>query len=133
MTRLFKSAAGMGLPSSRYARLGQAHTGDLQKRRYTNQQIAAEDYAHRRTLSRANRGHHDWRNANTAPALALGFLLPNGCLQQIAANRFSTPQDFIAILLQGFVRSFRFNQRSITMTAARVWQWILPARSRQPS
>jgi len=36
MTRLFKLAAGMGLPSSRYARLGQAHTGDLQKRRYTN-------------------------------------------------------------------------------------------------
>jgi hypothetical protein len=35
MTRLFKSAAGMGLPSSRYARLGQAPTGDLQKRRYT--------------------------------------------------------------------------------------------------
>jgi hypothetical protein len=30
--------------------------------------------------------------------------LPNGCLQQIAANRFSTPQDVIAILLQGFVR-----------------------------
>ena len=36
MTRLFKSAAGMGLPSSRYARLGLAHTGHLQKRRYTN-------------------------------------------------------------------------------------------------
>ena len=36
MTRLFKLAAGMGLPSSRYARLGQAHTGDLQKRRYAN-------------------------------------------------------------------------------------------------
>ena len=36
MTRLFKSAAGMGLPSSRCARLWQAHTGDLQKRRYTN-------------------------------------------------------------------------------------------------
>jgi hypothetical protein len=33
-----------------------------------------------------------------------GILLPNGCLQQIAANRFSTPQDVIAILLQGFVR-----------------------------
>jgi hypothetical protein len=31
-------------------------------------------------------------------------LPPNGCLQQIAANRFSTPQDVIAILLQGFVR-----------------------------
>jgi len=29
---------------------------------------------------------------------------PNGRLQQIAANRFSTPQDVIAILLQGFVR-----------------------------
>jgi hypothetical protein len=28
----------------------------------------------------------------------------NGCLQQIAANRFSIPQDVIAILLQGFVR-----------------------------
>jgi len=28
----------------------------------------------------------------------------NGCPQQIAANRFSTPQDVIAILLQGFVR-----------------------------
>jgi len=37
MTRLFKLAAGMGLPSSRYARLEQAHTGDLQKRRYTNE------------------------------------------------------------------------------------------------
>ena len=36
MIRLFKSAAGMGLTSARYARLGQAHTGDLQKRRYTN-------------------------------------------------------------------------------------------------
>jgi hypothetical protein len=29
--------------------------------------------------------------------------LANGCLQQIAANRFSIPQDVIAILLQGFV------------------------------
>ncbi len=28
----------------------------------------------------------------------------NGCLQQIAANRLSIPQDVIAILLQGFVR-----------------------------
>jgi hypothetical protein len=41
--------------------------------------------------------------------LRCGFMLryvrtPNGCLQQIAANRFSTPQDVIAILLQGFVR-----------------------------
>ena len=36
MTRLFKPAAGMGQPSSRYARLELAHTGDLQKRRYTN-------------------------------------------------------------------------------------------------
>jgi hypothetical protein len=39
MTRLFKLAAGMGLPSSRYARLEQAHTGDLQKRRYTNRRM----------------------------------------------------------------------------------------------
>jgi hypothetical protein len=36
MTRLFELAAGMGLPYSRYARLEQAHTGDLQTRRYTN-------------------------------------------------------------------------------------------------
>jgi hypothetical protein len=42
------------------------------------------------------------RRGNTA--LALGFPSPNGCLQQIAANRFSIPQDGIAILLQGFVR-----------------------------
>jgi hypothetical protein len=28
----------------------------------------------------------------------------NGRLQQIAAKRFSTPQDVIAVLLQGFVR-----------------------------
>jgi hypothetical protein len=46
----------------------------------------------------------DHQRLTTALALALGFLLPNGCLQQIAANRFSTPQDVIAILLQGFVR-----------------------------
>ena len=32
----------------------------------------------------------------------------NGCLQQIAANRFSIPQDFVAILLQGFVRRPRY-------------------------
>jgi len=30
----------------------------------------------------------------------------NGRLQQIAANRFSTPQDVIAILLQGFVMPY---------------------------
>jgi hypothetical protein len=36
MTRLLNLAAGRGLPSSRYARLERAHTGDLQKRRYTN-------------------------------------------------------------------------------------------------
>jgi len=35
MTCLFNMAAGMGLPSVRYARFGQSHTGDLQKRRYT--------------------------------------------------------------------------------------------------
>jgi len=46
MTRLFKLAAGMGLPSSRYARLEQAHTGDLQRRRYTNTDLAGcRDYA----------------------------------------------------------------------------------------
>jgi hypothetical protein len=45
-----------------------------------------------------------YRPRESHTALALGFLLPNGCLQQIAANRFSIPQDVIAILLQGFVR-----------------------------
>jgi hypothetical protein len=34
-----------------------------------------------------------------------GELLPNGRLQQVAANRSSTPQDVITIVLQGFVRS----------------------------
>jgi hypothetical protein len=47
--------------------------------------------------------NHNYGHVTTALALALGFLLPNGCLQQIAANRFSIPQDVIAILLQGFV------------------------------
>jgi len=41
MTRLFNLAAGMGLPSARYALFGQAHTGDLQKRRYTTWQNKA--------------------------------------------------------------------------------------------
>ena len=40
-----------------------------------------------------------------------GDILPlqceNGRLQQIAANRLTTPQDVIAILLQGFVRPLR--------------------------
>jgi hypothetical protein len=31
------------------------------------------------------------------------LVFANGCLQQIAANRFSIQQDVIAILLQGFV------------------------------
>jgi hypothetical protein len=40
-------------------------------------------------------------------SLVASLFARNGCLQQIAANRFSTPQDFIAILLQGFVRPFQ--------------------------
>jgi hypothetical protein len=36
--------------------------------------------------------------------LWLWYPWPNGCLQQIAANRLTIPQDVIAILLQGFVR-----------------------------
>jgi len=35
----------------------------------------------------------------------------NDCLQQIAADRFSTLQDVIAILLQGFVRPGWFHGR----------------------
>jgi hypothetical protein len=35
--------------------------------------------------------------------LRMGLDSANGCLQQIAANRFSTPQAVAAILLQGFV------------------------------
>jgi putative heme iron utilization protein len=46
----------------------------------------------------------DYHRRDTETALTLGLPLPNGCLQQIAANRFSTPQDVIAILPQGFVR-----------------------------
>jgi hypothetical protein len=41
----------------------------------------------------------------------------NGCLQQIAANRFSTPQDIIAILLQGFVRPYVAALNTISRTA----------------
>jgi hypothetical protein len=59
---------------------------------------------------------------------------PNGCLQQIAANRFSTPQDVIAILLQGFVRAslFAFQLRTTPRRAARCREWILSALSRRP-
>jgi hypothetical protein len=53
-----------------------------------------------------HRCHHHWRHANTA--LALGFLCQNGCLQQIAANRLTIPQDVAAILLQGFVLAASF-------------------------
>ena len=45
MTRLFNLAAGMGLPSARYARFGQAHAGDLQKRRYTTAGAVVALYA----------------------------------------------------------------------------------------
>jgi hypothetical protein len=45
---------------------------------------------------------HPWINF-TSTLLWLWYPWPNGCLQQIAANRFSTPLDVIAILLQGFV------------------------------
>ena len=44
MTRLFKSAADRGLTSSRYARLGQAPTGDLQKSWYANDAPVATDH-----------------------------------------------------------------------------------------
>jgi hypothetical protein len=36
-------------------------------------------------------------------ALALGFLLPNEKVEQLAANRLTTPQDAIASLLQRLV------------------------------
>jgi hypothetical protein len=44
-------------------------------------------------------------------------LLPpsNGRLQQIAAKGFSTPQDDIAILLQGFVRPVFIGRRCFVM------------------
>jgi hypothetical protein len=79
--------------------------------------------------------------ANPAMPRANGFtatwLWPssaNGCLQQIAANRFSTPQDVIAILLQGFVRAslFAFQLRTTPRRAARCRDWILPALTRPP-
>jgi hypothetical protein len=37
-------------------------------------------------------------------ALALGFLLPNEKVEQLAANRLTIPQDAIASLLQRLVR-----------------------------
>ena len=48
-----------------------------------------------------------WRNAGRKGMAVVGaHELPNGCLQQIAAKRFSIPQDVIAILLQGMARRF---------------------------
>ena len=47
-----------------------------------------------------------------------GILLPNGRLQQIAANRFSIPLDVIAILLQGFVRPFMADYTALPSDAA---------------
>jgi hypothetical protein len=38
-----------------------------------------------------------------ALALALGFLLPNEKVEQLAANRLTIPQDAIASLLQRLV------------------------------
>jgi hypothetical protein len=37
---------------------------------------------------------------------------PNGCLQQIAARRFTMTQDDDAILLQGFVSPFSTTEES---------------------
>ena len=39
-------------------------------------------------------------------APALGFLLPNEKVEQLAANRLTIPQDAIASLLQRLVRPF---------------------------
>jgi hypothetical protein len=55
--------------------------------------------------------------AVTLAARRLWSVLPNGCLQQIAANRFSIPQDFIAILLQGFVRRLQLDGASRLVSA----------------
>ena len=46
----------------------------------------------------------------------------NGCLQQIAADRFSLPQDVIAILLQGFVGIHLTFENPITMAYSRAEQ-----------
>jgi hypothetical protein len=74
-----------------------------------------------RTARLTHHCDHDWSHANIALALALGFLCQNGCLQQIAANRFSTPQDVIAILLQGFVLpAYSSSVTLVCFTLARV-------------
>jgi hypothetical protein len=39
-------------------------------------------------------------------ALALGFLLPNEKVEQLAANNLTIPQDVIASLLQRLVMCF---------------------------
>ena len=53
MTRLLRPADGMGLPSSRYARLGQAPTGDLQKECCTTPSDAATVFAYSRNARNA--------------------------------------------------------------------------------
>ena len=59
-------------------------------------------------------------------ALALGFPWQNGCLQQIAANRFSIPQDVIAILLQGFVSPLTLRAASLSPSLKRCGFAFLP-------
>jgi len=57
------------------------------------------------TAAQVTAGHHTgFTDTAGRESEGMGSLWKNDRLQQIAANRFSTPQDFIAILLQGFVR-----------------------------
>jgi hypothetical protein len=58
----------------------------------------------------------------------------NGRLQQIAANRFSTPQDVIAILLQGFVlHVFSGSQHPMPLQADRRSDMDILAASTKPA
>jgi hypothetical protein len=52
-------------------------------------------------MAALDRHRNDWRHANTA--LALGFLLQNEKVEQLAAKRLTMPQDVIASLLQRLV------------------------------
>ena len=55
----------------------------------------------------------------------------NGRLQQIAANRFSTPQEVIAILLQGFVRPIVHLER-LRALASTGFRTAFPPNPRSP-
>ena len=119
MTRLFNPAAGRGLPSSRYARLGQAPTGDLQKRRYTNGRAGKQGLygVYNNSIGKTP--------GNTASAITRGGAAGNYSYSLSNSNFANKPVNYVNWFSAARFVNWYANDKSASATATETGSYTL--------